>query len=187
MKIYGIKEPGIENQKTLTKIASKYKFDTSGIVTVNSKDFLHVLNGQSIPDGAIYDQNGKYIEYRESDTSCNAGLFQFIPLLNPKTTYNKPDSADLKTVLKKFRDLKGNVLSQPDPADFYLLIYWSAWTGKLNKDHVKAWEDLASSNKFCKIRVIKINLDIQEYWEQEERDKILNLITRKSKKPQTSR
>ena len=179
MKLYGIKDPDIENDKTITKKALKYDLDTSNIVTVNSKEFLNVLNGQSIPDGALYDRNGKYIEYRQTDTSCNAGLFQFIPTLNLSDKYNQPDSSDLKTELNKFRDLKGNILSQPEPADFYLLIYWTVWTGKLNKDHVKIWEDLARDNKNCKIKVIKVNLDIQEYWDEQERDKIIKAMSKK--------
>ena len=179
MKLYGIKDPDIENEKTITKKALKYGLDTSNIVTVNSKEFLYVLNGQSIPDGAIYDRNGKYIEYRQTAKSCNAGLFKFIPSLNLNDKYNQPDSTDLKTELNKFRDLKGNILKQPESADFYLLIYWTVWTGKLNKDHVKIWEDLARDNKNCKIKVIKVNLDIQEYWEEQEREKIIKAMSKK--------
>ncbi len=178
MKIYGIKDPDIENEKTITIKALKYDLDTSNIVTVNSKDFLYVLNCQSIPEGAIYDRNGKYIEYRQTDTSCNAGLVQFIPSLNLNDKYNELDSSDLKTELNKFRDLNGNLLKQHEPADFYLLIYWTVWTGKLNKDHVKIWEDLACDNKNCKIKVIKVNLDIQEYWEEQEREKIIKAMSK---------
>jgi hypothetical protein len=61
-------------------------------------------------------------------------------------------------------------MTLPNNADFYLLIYWNVWTGKLNKDHVKIWEDLARENKNCKIKVIKVNLDIQEYWEPKEKE-----------------
>lgn len=179
MKIYGIKDPEIENQKTIIKRALKYDLDTSNIVTVNSSDFLYVLNGRSIPDASIYDRNGKYIEYRQTDTSCNAGLFQFIPDLNLNTLYNQPDSADFKTQLNKFRDLSGNELIEQDSADFYLLTYWTVWTGKLNKDHVKIWEDLARDNKNCKIKVIKVNLDIQEYWDEQEREKIIKAMSKK--------
>lgn len=179
MKIYGIKDPDIENEKTITKKALKYNLDTSNIVTVNSDAFLFVLNGRGIPNGAIYDSNGKYIEYRQTDTSCNAGLFQFIPSLKLNDKYNQPDSADLKTELNKLRDLKGNTLTQPEPADFYLLIYWTVWTGKLNKDHVKIWEDLARENKNCKIKVIKVNLDIQEYWDEQARDQIIKAMSKK--------
>jgi hypothetical protein len=176
-KMYGIKDPGIESRKTIVKKARKYGLDTSNIVTVNSKDFLRTLKGKGIPDAAIYDKSGKYIEYRQTDTSCNAGLFGFIPALNLTDKYNQPDSANLDTQLKKFRDLAGNTLAPSEAADFYLLIYWTVWTGKLNKDHVKAWEDLAKNNKNCKIKVVKVNLDLQKYWDKDERDKITNAMS----------
>jgi hypothetical protein len=168
--IYGIKKPDIENQESITKKALKFGLDTTNIVSVTSKDFPYVLKSTSIPNAAIYDSNGKYIEYRQTDTSCNAGLFDFIPKLNLSGTYNKPDSSSLVEEWTKFRDLKGNAMNLPNNADFYLLIYWNVWTGKLNKDHVKIWEDLARENKNCKIKVIKINLDIQEYWEPKEKE-----------------
>jgi hypothetical protein len=179
-KLYGIKKPDVENEKTISKKLLKYKLDTSSVVTVSSKEFLNVINGQSIPDGLLYDGNGKYIEYRQTDSSCNAGLFQFIPELNLTDKYNQPDSVDnLFTKLNKFRDLKGNMLELPEKADFYLVIYWTVWTGKLNKNHVKIWEDLALNNKNCKIKVIKVNLDIQEYWEEKARINIIETMSRK--------
>jgi len=168
--IYGIKKPDIENQESITKKALKFGLDTTNIVSVTSKDFPYVLKSTSIPNAAIYDSQGTYIEYRQTDTSCNAGLFDFIPKLNVSGTYNKPDSSSLAEEWIKFRDLKGNEMSLPNNADFYLLIYWNVWTGKLNKDHVKIWEDLARENKNSKIKVIKVNLDIQEYWEPKEKE-----------------
>lgn len=181
LKLYGIKDPDIENEKTILRKAIKFNLDTSNIVAVNSKDFLSVLMKNGIPEGAIYDSKGKYIEYRQTDTSCNAGLFQFIPALNLSNQYNQPDSSDLTTELNKFRDLRGNLLKKPEPADYYLLIYWTIWTGKLNKDHVKIWEELARNNQQCKIKVIKANLDIQENWELQERTKIINAMSKKKK------
>jgi hypothetical protein len=168
--IYGIKKPDIENRESITQKALKFGLDTTNIVSVTSRDFPYVLKSTSIPNAAIYDSNGKYIEYRQTDTSCNAGLFDFIPKLNVSGTYNKPDSSGLAEEWTKFRDLKGNEMNLPNNADFYLLIYWNVWTGKLNKDHVKIWEDLARENKNCKIKVIKVNLDIQEYWEPKEKE-----------------
>lgn len=181
MKIYGIKKPDIENKKTILKKAEKYGLESSNIVTVNENNFLRTLSGQSIPDGAIYNKDGKYIEYRQSDTSCNAGLFQFIPELSLQNKYNVIDSLVLDNELIKYRDLEGNKIAKIEPADFYILIYWTVWTGKLNKDHVKVWEDLANENKNCNIKVIKVNLDIQEYWSEKEREKIIRAMSKKNK------
>jgi hypothetical protein len=73
------------------------------------------------------------------------------------------------------------MLRQPDSADFYLLIYYTSWSGRLNKDHVKIWEDQARNNTNAKIRVYKVNLDFQEYWEAEEREKIIASLNKKKK------
>ena len=181
MKMYGIKNPDIENEKSIIRTALRYQLDTSNLVTVSSKDFLDVLNGQAIPDGAIYDRNGQFIEYKATDSSCNAGLFGFIPALNLTDQYRQPERPSLQTELAKFRDLKGRPLQQVEQADFYLLIYWSVWTGKLNKDHVKIWENLAKRNTKCKIRVIKVNLDLQAYWDEKEREEIIQAISKKKK------
>lgn len=178
-KFYGIKNPEIENEKTILIKVKKYKLDSQNIVIVKSKEFPYVLNGQSIPDGAIYDSEGKYIEYRQTDTSCNAGLFQFIPELKTSNIYNKPDKPNLSEELAKFTNTKGDSIEPLEKADFYLLIYWTVWTGRLNKDHVKIWEDLAKANKNCKIKVIKVNLDLQETWGKEELSKITNALKKK--------
>ncbi len=169
--IYGIKKPDIENRESITKKAHKFGLDTTNIVSVSSADFPYIMKRVSVPNASIYDAQGKYVEYRLTDTSCNKGLFDFIPNLNLTTTYNKPDSLSLQQQWPKYRDLNGNKLSLPEPADFYVLIYWNVWTGKLNKDHVKIWEDLARANKNCRVKVIKVNLDIQDHWEQTEKEK----------------
>lgn len=182
MKMYGIKNPGIENEQTIKKGALKYHLDTTNIVTTADQKIASDFSAYGIPNAAIYDSNGKYIEYRQTDTSCNAGLFQFIPDLNLSNTYNKPDSTDLKGELVKFRDLKGKALGEVEKADFYVLIYWAVWTGKLNKDHVKIWEDLAKNNKNCKVKVIKVNLDFQEYWGVTDREKVVVRMNNKQKK-----
>ncbi len=183
MKMYGIKNPEIENEQSIKKRALKYDLDTTNIVTVFDQRTATELSAiYGIPNAAIYDANGKYIEYRQTDTSCNAGLFQFIPDLSPTNTYNKPDSTDLKGEWAKFRDMKGKTLGEVEKADFYVLIYWTVWTGKLNKDHVKIWEDLAKNNKNCKVKVIKVNLDLQEYWGIKDSEKVIVRLENKKKK-----
>jgi hypothetical protein len=174
-KMYGIKDPDIENRKTITEKALKFELDTTNIVATSIDHVMPALKG-GVPEGAIFDSNGEYIEYRVTDTSCNAGLFQFIPDLALGKVYNKTGKTDLKTELSKFRDLSGGPLPAPAPADFYVLIYWTVWTGKLNKDHVKIWEDLAKNNKNCRVHVIKVNLDVQENWEASKRDELVKSL-----------
>ena len=182
MKMNGMTDPQLENAQTIREKAHAFGMDTTNIVTVYSKDFPNELKRSGIPDALIYDRNGNYIEYRATDTSCNAGLFQFIPDLKLNTTYNQPAAISLDELWKKYRDLNGNMLAAVEPADFYVLIYWTAWSGKLNKDHVKIWEDLAKANTNCSIKVIKVNLDLQDYWEEGDKKTLVEAMTGKKKK-----
>lgn len=178
--IYGIKKPDVENEESIKCKAIKFGLDTSNIVTVNEYDYLQVMKGQGIPDCEIFDRNGHFINYRQTNSECNAGLFEFIPNLKTDTLYITNDSILLENKMSKFRDFNGNTLQKIENADFYVLIYWTVWTGKLNKDHVKIWENLAYSNKNCTITVIKVNLDMQEYWNEQELEKIYDFM-RKAK------
>jgi hypothetical protein len=83
------------------------------------------------------------------------------------------------TELAKCRDLKGNALKEQEAADFYVLINWVVWLGKLNNDHAKVWEDQARNNKNCKIKVIKVNHDFQQYWGKEENKRIKEKLSKK--------
>ncbi len=177
--MYGIKNPDIENKNSIIKKALKYNLDTNNIVTVNGKDFLPTPKGKGIPDCDVFDKNGNYIEYRETDTSCNAGLFDFIPALALNQTYKMPKAPNLRTTLAKCRNLKGELIQPTYDADFYVLIYWTVWAGKLNKDHVKIWEDQARNNKNCKVKVIKVNMDMQEYWDKSDRYMVVEAMKKR--------
>lgn len=180
LRMYGIKKPKIENEISIKRKALKFGLDTSNIISVCDADFLKTLKeANGIPNAIIFDGKGNYIEYRQTDTSCNAGLFKFIRELNPATAYNKPAKLTLNEYISKYRDLKGNRLNNLKPADFYLVIFWTVWTGKLNKDHVKIWEQQAKNNKNAKVEIIKVNLDLQKYWEKSEREKIIERLRKK--------
>ena len=99
-------------------------------------------------------------------SNCNANLFQFIPNLTKSKSYNKTGKSSLSERLEKLRTLDGKNVPQLEEADFYILLYWTTWSGYLNKDHVKVWEDLARDNKNSNIKVMKVNLDIQNYWDE---------------------
>ena len=180
LKMYGIKNPKVEDHASIRKKAVHFDLDTTNIVTVRSENFLKEYAGNSLPDAAIFDAKGNYIEYRVTDTSCNAGLFDFIPALVPAGPYNKTAKTTLDIELAKFLDLDGRPIKPVvEPGiDFYVLIYWAVWEGRLNKDHVKAWEDLAKANQKAHIKVIKVDMDFQQYWSPEERQRILDKVSK---------
>jgi hypothetical protein len=181
-KMYDIKNPDIENESSILKFAKKYNLDTTNIVAFNAADYPEFVSGKSIPDADIFDKGGNYIEYRQTDTSCNAGLFQFIPELKSNTAFKRTNKKSLNTIYPKLRDLKGNPLKEIEAADFFVLIYWTVYTGKLNKDHVGIWEDLANKNPNAKIKVLKVNMDIQENWDKSQTDKYKKALKSGKKK-----
>lgn len=174
--LYGIGKPGVETAASIRKKALKAGLDTSTIVAVSSEAFLQVLRDNAIPDASIYNRQGRYIEYRQTDTSCNAGLFQFIPALRADGVYAMPDSLPLQKEWEHLRDLNGLPLAPPKDADFTVLIYWTTWAGRLNKDHVKVWEEQARANTACKISVVKVNLDIQDHWPEDYKQTLLGAL-----------
>lgn len=180
LKMYQIKDPGVESKTSILKTAMRYGIDTADILTVRPEDYLATLSAQPMPDIAVFDNEGAYIEYRSTDTSCNSGLFDFIPALRLEGNYKKTGKMNLQQELNKLRDINGNILSAPiEKADFYLLLYWSVWLGKLNKDHVQVWERLAKQNRHCTIKVLKVNLDIQESWPPATKEQLVQMMDKK--------
>jgi len=184
LKMYGIKDPAVETRATITAKARKFGLDTTNIVAVTSEAYLNVLKNEAhgIPDAAVFNALGEYIEYRETDTSCNAGLFRFIPGLTLQKAYTKNNKTTLAAELEKCRNLSGTGLAKEieGKADFYVLVYWTVYSGRLNKDHVKVWEQQALENKNCTVSVIKVDLDWQAWWDKQEQGRIINRMQGKN-------
>ena len=161
---YGLKNPEIENKESILKYCKKKGMNMTNLATINIDDYVSKLNG--VPDADIFNKRGEYIEYRQTDSSCNAGLFTFIPELHRDSVYQLTGKTNLNDEIKKMRTLTGEqyVLIDTSDYDFYVIMYWARFTGRLNKDHINIWEQEANKNKNAKIKVIKVNVDIQEYW-----------------------
>ena len=175
----GIHDPRVENEASILSTALKYKLDTAGIVTVSPDQYQGIMSAfNGVPEGLVFDKRGNYIAYKKDSLACNAGLFGFIPALDKNVIYKAGAGETLASRMSALRDVRGNPLAATliDPgADYYILISWTAFTGSLNKDHVKVWEGLAAANRKAKIQVIKVNLDIQQWWPQPIRDSLFRL------------
>jgi hypothetical protein len=181
---FGVKNPDVEDHKSLVKKTQKFGLDTTNIVTVNAAAFLNTLHDAGgIPEAAFFDSEGNYIEYRQTDSSCNAGIFGFIPTLDPTAIYKKTGKTSLDSEWAKFRNPDGKTLNawKGSGTDFYVLVYYAVWTGRLNEDHVKVWEELAKKNTNARIKLIKVDLDLQNYWDKAERDAIIQKLKKKKK------
>ena len=178
--LYGIKNPKIETRESILSYSSKIKMDTALVVTLDTAMYLNtfVRIGKSVPEAELYDKRGTNITYRQKEQDCNAGLFGFLPELKKDSVYRRKDNFTLERQLASLRDLNGNKinLDTTGAPDYYLFLYWVRWMGRLNKDHVMEWEALAKSNKNVKIKVIKVNLDFQDWWSDPYEQKVLTAM-----------
>lgn len=168
---YGIKKPKVENEKSLIKYLKRKEINSVNVYTVNEKDFYPTLMvSDGIPEIIVYDcKNDKPIKYRE-DTMCNGYAFGFVENLKKDTIFQYVDTLpNFFDLISRLRDLNGNTVNieKNKNVDYYLFIFWTRYIGRLNKNHVKVWEEQANNNKNCEIKVIKVNLDEQEWWHKE--------------------
>ena len=109
------------------------------------------------PEIIVFNQEGKYLKYK-SVQECNASAFKFIDSLNNNKNYPIIDTFLLEKFENSLVNFQGkkkeSILNKT--TDFYVLIFWAEWTGKLNKDHTYIWEQKAKNNKNCNIKTIKI-------------------------------
>lgn len=168
IKLYmGVKKPKIENEKSLTKYLEKKGLQTDNLYALDMTDYQYldrIVNGA--PDIMIFTSDGKLIKYKP-DTSCNASAFGFLETVDPKMKFDYIDSVSFEDCFSRLRDLNGKpvVIQKSENIDFYLIIFWARFIGRLNKDHVKIWEEQALNNKNAKIKVFKVNKDMQEWWD----------------------
>ncbi len=177
----GVRNPKVENEASIKEYALKTGIDTSdiaGVINVDSAIKLNLRRG--LPEGIVFKASGEYIEYKETDSSCNAGLFTFIKALKKEGEYAHTDKHNLQDELMMMTDLKGQPLPEFNTSDydFIVFIYWAKWEGKLNKDHVQEWQQLAADNKNARIKTFLVNLDMLEYYDKEVRDDFLKSLRR---------
>lgn len=171
---YGITNPKLENKETLNKYIASIDLKKENSLVVNDKkNYKEVMADfqRSVPEAILFDREGNQLTYKEKNESCNAGLFATIPQLTANSTLEKTNGKNLKEFSSQLIDLNTKeAISNFPKADYYLFLNWAKFMGKLNKDHVKVWEDLAANNTNVKIAVYKVNMDFQDNWGLKEGD-----------------
>ena len=166
---YGLKNPKTENEKSILKCAKKKGLSQEKIYCFNQDDWTWAIKNisfaKSIPDIMVFDKTGNLIKYRE-DSQCNAQAFSFLLSLTKESKFDYDSLLIMNDLTTKLKDLKGNNISFTinETTDYYVFVFWAVWIGRLNKDHVREWENDANKNKNCNIEVIKVNMDMQEWW-----------------------
>jgi hypothetical protein len=167
-KMYGIKKPKNETVESVEKYLTSIGVSIdNNIFTKNFNSYKIILKefGNTLPEAVLFNSEGKKLIYKKNNQDCNAGLFETIPNLIKNATELSIDSSNLSNFLYYLVDRNGNTITELPKADYYLFVNWAIYMGKLNKDHVKVWENLATKNDKAKINVYKINMDMMTNWD----------------------
>ncbi|MBK8969765.1 MAG: hypothetical protein IPM36_24535 [Lewinellaceae bacterium] len=167
--LYGIKKPRpVPDSKIINK-ALDLGIDTAQLYTLQKEQYYPVLKAiSSLPNIRIYDAGGLHYKYWESPDECKAGAAEFIKNLR-RDADNQPlnDSAFYRLPLE-LETLHGSAFAErklPRDADFYVIVYWGTFLGKLNRDYIESWIKEARENRQVNIHLIYVSCDMRKAWD----------------------
>lgn len=168
-KVYGITKPKLEDDASLNKFLRKMDIQNNQIYTFKNMDSLHKFysEGSGFPEAFFFNQQGFFIDYRETPTSCNAGIKNFIADLKSHSQ-DRLDTNKIiysHTVRLADKNKQAVVFEQLPKTEFYVVMYWAKFGGKTN-DKVLDWEKAIAEGrkKGLSITTIYVSCDYQKNW-----------------------
>ncbi len=163
---YGVDStPNMKSKKDIEKYVDKKKLGITSQYTLSPNHYEQVMNKTSLPHLKLYNSDGYLLKYA-SNKNCIAdadGLLKRIS--KSETEFPTIDSIHIDSTLKHLHTLDGTEVNiQNKNEDYTAVIYWATFLGRLNKDNIPAWINDANNNEQSNIRIIIINMDLQEWW-----------------------
>ncbi|WP_291113737.1 hypothetical protein [Flavobacterium sp. UBA6135] len=161
----------IENQNSLIEYLDKKKVDYTLDDVAILKD-IKVFGDYGkterlvVPEAYFFNKEGFLIKNKKKGISCGATIKDLSKILKSKYDSNQK----ITTWMNDFKILGKNDLLSED-YDIYILINWAIFLDSNNEISFN-WYKSLKSNKDLKIKVILINLDVQESWNLTEGQKI---------------
>lgn len=160
-----IEKPVIVHKALLLSYFQSLNIDTQDCYVPKGEHYEEVVNlANGLYSAVIFDSNGKKIRYTTSRLGC----------MNPSSYL-----ADLRFISDYPRDSSDNLtnfLSLVTPYtttgnaahyDYTVVIFWTKYLGTdENKQKIVRWEQILKANKKINTRIIKVNMDVQETWEE---------------------
>ncbi len=111
-----------------------------------------------VPEAYFFNKDGFLLKNNNKGVGCGASIKNLSKILKSKYDVNET----ISTRLKDYKILGNNdVLTEQ--YDIYILINWAIFLDSNNETSFN-WYKSLKSNKDLKIKVILINLDVQESW-----------------------
>jgi len=155
--IYGMHNPKPETKKNLNKYIEKQGISVETVYYfTDSNSFYNYYNQKwQIPKISIYNHNHLFLRIIEKDTCVNQ-RYEMAENLSIHNNYQVDSSEHLLDILNQFETKDGKKIDIDNglKTDFYIVIHWAKFTGKLNKRDVKSW------NKTFNNKKNKMNIEI---------------------------
>lgn len=157
-KIYNIKQPKAEDNKSINNYLLKTGLDTNNNYLINSSFYIKALKviDSSLPNALFFDKNGRNIVYHPNGSKCDAYVLPFIKKFKTDSIFNYKNNIDRNTLTSMIEDNQSELSNIKEKTIF---LFWFIPIGNLNKTFTKKWELEANQNG---IKVIKVNMDIQK-------------------------
>lgn len=170
LKHEGIKQPALEDHKSLSNFLSSKGIDTSEILCFKDTTALNTFyrSGLGLPDAQFFNKESKLVNYRESIKDCNGMVSIFIQKGDSINSVSPVEGEHLDKYLENvvIENTGNRFTIENQKYDVYMLVYWAKYLGKLNKHKVYEWQELVkkANQNDKKIRMILINVDYQKFW-----------------------
>jgi hypothetical protein len=165
LKINGVTKPRFETRESIKSYMSANSIDQGdGLFTgKDSTQFFQLLNMIiSLPSVDFYNKQGELIDYSKNG-DCTGQAEIFADRLTPDTLYKVDSSYNFNDVKEKVISIDKKSKLSLDNADFTVLIYWSNYLGKMNRNVMKV-KRILQDNKKIKTKIYLINMDFQREW-----------------------
>lgn len=172
---YGMRNPKIENEKSITKYLALNKLDTNNNFALKDTATLNKFYQSNIgtPEIRFYDKNGYLMLYRD-DKKCNGQNDSLITFLNPKNVVRIDSTENIFNYINQIKTLRGENVNVDEfkDYDYYLIMYWAKWLGKVNSIKMTDWEGNLSKKRDLRIKTIKLSTDYMNFWPLDKKDMV---------------
>ena len=173
---YGLTQPKEETPATLVSFLERNHFPTENqFVFADSGSYCQAIRNPEfrkyLLSHMIFDHDGLLLKH--DTTQCQWAGYDKIKALNPDSVYEKCHDLRLDQFIGHIHPFPGNSIAgnSTGPPDFTVIVTWAKFIGTYNY-RLFGLSDAVSRNNTASIRLIWLNLDMQQSWKLKPEQKV---------------
>ncbi|MCK9422396.1 MAG: hypothetical protein M0Q38_07345 [Bacteroidales bacterium] len=173
---YGMTQPREETPEKLILFLEKEKFPMDNMYLFpDSLSWFQALRNpvfrKNMLSHMVFDHEGQLLE--RDTAQCQWSGYDFIRTLDRDSSYRKIQGFQINNLLGQIKPFGGHSESVGFPLDpdFTIVITWAKFIGTYNK-RLFVLSRAVSENRSAKIRLIYLNIDMQESWNLTKKQKV---------------